>query len=290
MQIARFSLVIAVVLGASAVRADSVPSSAASFVSKLRALPTVVTSQTDARRALGKPQREASAGDGMTVLVYAAGGGGGSNIGDLADLAGLAAWLMPAQMGMATETVSAIAGMGGSAVSQASGSGSTKSDYTIMMLFDREGRLVGWKGTADGQPVRSSDSGVMGFATDAELQQIAQTPTNQPSPASDGKPHLGARVLLVPGGFTVPDTRKQAERTGMCGMLILNLVHGSPAERAGLRLNDLVFIVDGELIASANDLQNVLARTRPGKAVNVLYYRLDSAKKEWVTAQAKMTF
>ena len=286
----RMALVIAAVLAASAARADPAPSPAASFVSTLRTLPTVVTSETDAKRVLGGPQREASAGDKMSVLIYAPGSGGGSGIGGLADLAGMAAWLMPTQLGMATETISAVAGMGSNVVTAAAGKGGPKGDYTILMLFDREGRLVSWKGTADGQPVRSSDGGTLSPASDEELQQTARTLAAQPAPPSDGKPHLGARVILVPGGITLPEAKAQAERAGMCGLLIMGLAPGSPAERAGLRLNDLVFVVDGELIASADDLQHVLARAHAGKPMNVLYYRVDPAKKEWRMAQAKVTF
>jgi membrane-associated protease RseP (regulator of RpoE activity) len=285
-------LVIAAVLAAPAAQAGSALSPAASFVSTLRTLPTVVTSETDAKRVLGAPQREAGAGDGMSVLIYAPGDGVGSSggIGGFADLAGMAAWLMPTQLGMATETVSAVAGMGSNVVTATAGKGRPRGDYAILMLFDREGRLVGWKGTADGQPVRSSDGGTLSGATDEELQQAGRTLAAQPAPTNDGKPHLGARVILVPGGITLSEAKAQAERTGMCGLLIMSLAPGSPAERAGLRLNDLVFVMDGDLIATADDLQHVLTRAHAGKAMNVLYYRIDPAKNEWAMAQAKVTF
>ena len=77
MQLRPMGLVIAAVLAAPAAQAGSALSPAASFVSTLRTLPTVVTSETDAKRVLGAPQREAGAGDGMSVLIYAPGDDGG---------------------------------------------------------------------------------------------------------------------------------------------------------------------------------------------------------------------
>jgi S1-C subfamily serine protease len=51
------------------------------------------------------------------------------------------------------------------------------------------------------------------------------------------------------------------------GVLLLEVVAGSPAARAGLRLLDVIIAVDGQGVTSPDELQNALARSRTGQIV-----------------------
>jgi S1-C subfamily serine protease len=57
------------------------------------------------------------------------------------------------------------------------------------------------------------------------------------------------------------------------GALIQSVVDGEPAADAGLRPRDLLVKVDGEAIESPDDVAAAIADDRPGKKVEVEYYR-----------------
>jgi len=57
------------------------------------------------------------------------------------------------------------------------------------------------------------------------------------------------------------------------GVLIVGVVEGSPAHRAGLDKGDVIVEVDGEPVSSVSDLRAVLKRKRVGEHVRVRFYR-----------------
>ncbi len=62
------------------------------------------------------------------------------------------------------------------------------------------------------------------------------------------------------------------------GALIQGITEGSPAESAGLRSEDVVTAVDGQPIMRSSQLQQVIARKRPGDRVSLEIYRSRSAR------------
>jgi len=57
------------------------------------------------------------------------------------------------------------------------------------------------------------------------------------------------------------------------GVLIVGVVEGSPAHRAGLVKGDVIVEVDGEPVSSVSDLRAALKRKRIGEYVRVRFYR-----------------
>ena len=49
------------------------------------------------------------------------------------------------------------------------------------------------------------------------------------------------------------------------GVEIVELVEGSPAENAGLRVGDVIFELDGTAVGSATDLQRLMVAERIGR-------------------------
>jgi S1-C subfamily serine protease len=57
------------------------------------------------------------------------------------------------------------------------------------------------------------------------------------------------------------------------GVEIVEIVAGSPAANAGLRPEDLILDVDGEPVASARDLQRLMAGEAIGREIAIRVFR-----------------
>lgn len=60
---------------------------------------------------------------------------------------------------------------------------------------------------------------------------------------------------------------------GQGGITISSVVPGSPAERAGLKVGDTIFSVDGKPVKNGDELVSDIASRRPGSKVSLGYYR-----------------
>jgi len=62
------------------------------------------------------------------------------------------------------------------------------------------------------------------------------------------------------------------------GITVSSVVAGSPAERAGLRVGDTIFSVDGKQVKTGDELVSDIARRKPGEKIALGYFR--NGKKE----------
>jgi len=63
------------------------------------------------------------------------------------------------------------------------------------------------------------------------------------------------------------------------GSLVHRVVPGGPADRAGLRRNDIIVGVNGETVVRAEDTEDQLARCRPGVSAEVNVVRGEAGKR-----------
>ncbi len=82
----------------------------------------------------------------------------------------------------------------------------------------------------------------------------------------DGTPMLGVTVQPITTAMTVKYSLPQ-------GLYIVEKESGSAAEKAGLKLGDVITAVDGEQIVYVTDLESALNRKRAGDTVYVTVYR-----------------
>jgi serine protease Do len=57
------------------------------------------------------------------------------------------------------------------------------------------------------------------------------------------------------------------------GALVLNVEKNSPAQKAGLKIGDLIIEIDGKKIKDANELKNIVGDITPGKKITIKYER-----------------
>jgi serine protease Do len=78
-----------------------------------------------------------------------------------------------------------------------------------------------------------------------------------------------------------PDTAKSLGFEGR-GVLINEITAGGPADKAGLKTEDIVLTIDGRATDSANALRNIIASITPGRSVKMEVFR--DGKKQTLEA------
>ena len=79
--------------------------------------------------------------------------------------------------------------------------------------------------------------------------------------------------LGIAGGPRPLPPRVTAETGRDTGVEVVEIVEGSPADRAGLRPEDLILEVDGQQVASARDLQRLMLPEAIGKQIVIRVFR-----------------
>jgi serine protease Do len=69
------------------------------------------------------------------------------------------------------------------------------------------------------------------------------------------------------------------------GVLVVEVVEDSPADKAGLKEGDIILAVGGESIESTAELFNLIRSHKPGDKVLIAYYRDDQESKTEVTLE-----
>jgi len=86
------------------------------------------------------------------------------------------------------------------------------------------------------------------------------------------------RTLLNPGheswlGLIITDTNeataKELNLSHITGAIVISVVAGSPAEKAGFQKNDVIMEFDGQRVRSAAQLQRLIEETPPDRTVSV---------------------
>lgn len=136
-------------------------------------------------------------------------------------------------------------------------------------LLDREGRLVGITGRiVESRQTNTIINFAIGSADLAPLVQEGVAATKpRPEPPRPRQPR--AEGLGPETGLRLQ--RVHLARPPMA--YVESVVAGSPAEKAGLQADDLVFRLGGRTIRTCRDFDEALAGRRPGEAVVVVVKR-----------------
>jgi serine protease Do len=128
------------------------------------------------------------------------------------------------------------------------------------------GPLVNMAGEVIGINSMAARNGTIGFAIPINLVKGLL-----PQLASKGKVEwgwLGVGIAEV-GDDDLPKYQLKEAR----GVLIRNVVAGQPADKGGLKPDDVVLAVDGTQIESTRDLQRIIASTPVGRSVKLYVMR-----------------
>jgi S1-C subfamily serine protease len=140
-------------------------------------------------------------------------------------------------------------------------------------LIDTSGQVIGMNTAVAGTTSDGTSSQNIGFAI-----PIAQVEASLPELQKGGQSGNAGGYLGVDITTLTPALRQQYGFTPTSGAVILSVVSGSPAAKAGLDQGDVIVNIDGTTIASAEDLQKVIQAGKPGQTVSITYYVGDSKR------------
>ena len=134
-------------------------------------------------------------------------------------------------------------------------------------LIDTSGQVIGMNTAVAGTSTDGTTSQNIGFAI-----PIAQVESLLPGLQQGGQTGTGGGYLGVDITTLTPALRQQYGFTPTSGAVVLSVVPGSPASKAGLVQGDVIVNINGTAIASAEDLQKAVQAGKPGQSITITYY------------------
>ncbi len=140
-------------------------------------------------------------------------------------------------------------------------------------LIDTAGQVIAMNTAVAGTSSDGSSSQNIGFAI-----PTAQIESELPQLQKGGQSGNGGGYLGVDITTLTPALRQQYGFTPTSGAVVLSVVSGSPAAKAGLVQGDVIVDINGTAITSSEDLQKVIQNAKAGQSVSITYYVGDSKR------------
>ena len=142
-------------------------------------------------------------------------------------------------------------------------------------LVNMRGEVVGINNSIAVTSQFSGNEGI-GFAIPSNMARKVMTQLVEGGKVVRGFLGVGIQDVddKLAKDFKLPDTK---------GAMVMGFSKDSPAEKAGLKLDDTIVAVDGKEIADTNDLRNAIAAVKPATVVKLEIYR--DGKKRTVSVK-----
>ncbi len=145
-------------------------------------------------------------------------------------------------------------------------------------LIDTSGQVIGMNTAVAGTSSDGTSSQNIGFAIPAASVESLIAELEKGGQTGNGGGYLGVDITTL-----TPALRQQYGFTPTTGAVILTVVPGSPAAKAGLVQGDVIVNINGANIASSDDLQKAVQKAKPGQSVSITYYVGDSKRTTTAT-------
>jgi len=134
-------------------------------------------------------------------------------------------------------------------------------------LIDTAGQVIAMNTAVAGTSSDGTSSQNIGFAIPIAQVESLLSELQKGGQTGNGGGYLGVDITTL-----TPALRQQYGFTPTSGAVILTVVSGSPAAKAGLVQGDVIVDIAGNPITSAEDLQKVIQKSKPGQSVTITYY------------------
>ena len=145
-------------------------------------------------------------------------------------------------------------------------------------LIDTSGQVIGMNTAVAGTSSDGTSSQNIGFAIPAASVESLISELEKGGQSGNGGGYLGVDITTL-----TPALRQQYGFTPTSGAVILSVVSGSPAAKAGLVQGDVIVNINGTNITSSDDLQKVVQNTKAGQSVSITYYVGDNKRTTTAT-------
>ena len=123
-----------------------------------------------------------------------------------------------------------------------------------------------------------TDAQNIGFAIPIDEVESLLPELEKGGPASNGGGYLGVDITTL-----TPALRQQYGFTPTAGVVVLDVLSGSPADKAGLAQGDVIVDVNGTAVTSAAGLQSMIQKDKSGQNIQITFYRGDLTHTVTVT-------
>jgi putative serine protease PepD len=145
-------------------------------------------------------------------------------------------------------------------------------------LIDTSGQVIGMNTAVAGNSNSGANAQNIGFAIPAAEVESLLPQLEKGGPATNGGGYLGVDITTLTSAL-----RQQYGFTPTSGVVVLTVISGSPAAKAGLTQGDVIVNIDGNAVATAEDLQNVIQKDKAGQKIQITYYLGDNKRTVTVT-------
>ena len=145
-------------------------------------------------------------------------------------------------------------------------------------LIDTSGQVIGMNTAVAGTTSDGTSSQNIGFAIPTAQVEALLPQLQKGGQTGNGGGYLGVDITTL-----TPSLRQQYGFTPTSGAVVLSVVSGSPASKAGLVQGDVIVDINGSAITSSEDLQKVIQDSKAGQSVSITYYVGDSKRTTTAT-------
>jgi S1-C subfamily serine protease len=145
-------------------------------------------------------------------------------------------------------------------------------------LIDTAGQVIGMNTAVAGSSDDGTNAQNIGFAIPADAVESLLPQLEKGGPAINDGGYLGVINTTL-----TPALRQQYGFTPTSGVVVLNVISGSPAAKAGLVQGDVIVSVDGTAVNTAAALTNKIQNSKAGQKVQITYYVGNSKRTTTVT-------
>jgi serine protease Do len=103
-------------------------------------------------------------------------------------------------------------------------------------------------------------------------------PINEAKLVKDRLISDGKFTRSIIGIIMAQQSRDPLAILGLDGVTVAEVTHNGPADKAGLKTNDVIVAIDGKPVKTARDLRNTVTLMKPGQSITVSVRRDNSAK------------
>jgi len=145
-------------------------------------------------------------------------------------------------------------------------------------LIDTAGQVIGMNTAVAGSSEDGTNAQNIGFAIPIDEVEALLPQLEKGGPATNEGGYLGVDITTLTSAL-----REQYGFTPTSGAVVLSVISGSPAHKAGLVQGDVIVAVDGATVSSASSLESIIGKDRSGQNVQVTYYRGNIKRTTTVT-------